>query len=205
MLYWIFGIAAVIGVVRLVSARHDGGIAPTISSREADATHVVMNGAMALMAFPGSHFWSGIALWAFAALLLLRFGWTAMAGKRLDGRPAKQGRLTATAYHLLSVLAMIYAMTVMDHAGAMQVHGMHHQSGANWVALVFGAIFLLDGLLTLAAGLFFPRLIMRASEDRAGRTGIIPVDAAPFSRTAFFYAAGAHITMDLGMAWLLLR
>jgi hypothetical protein len=168
---------------------------------------------MAAMPVAALAFWSGVAVWLLAGALLLSILF-ALKGQRLAGTARSPG---ASVYHLISVAAMIYAMSLMDHgasAAAMPVH--HHgatapmamsmgqaASAAGWIALALGILFLLDGLLTLGAGLFAPRFVMRATAAAAGSARIV-ADPPAFSRRAYFFAAFAHITMDLGMAWMLL-
>ncbi|MCK9542405.1 MAG: DUF5134 domain-containing protein [Novosphingobium sp.] len=206
----IFALACSVSLIRLVLVNRRGRAAsPLVDSREADAAHVVMNGAMAVMPFAALHVWSGTALWLLAAALGLRLAYVAAA--RPKSAPGKQATLTGTAYHLLTVLAMIYAMqhmgpAAMDHAamGHAGAHGGLSLALPGWITAALGGLFLIDGLLTLGAGLFAPSVVARAIREAGKPSGNVTGDLPEISRTSFLFAAFGHIVMDFGMAWMLL-
>ncbi|MET0362975.1 MAG: DUF5134 domain-containing protein [Sphingobium sp.] len=195
--------------------RHADGLPASIDSREADAVHVVMNATMAAMPLAALAFWSGLALWLLAGTLLISI----LIGVTQTMRNGSGQSIGASVYHLISVAAMIYAMSLTHHGApapniSMHQHGaMDHTamgmdsatSGSNWIAVVLGMMFLLDGLLTLGAGLFAPQLVSRATAGVVGPSRILAAELPAFSRRAYFTAAFAHVSMDLGMAWMLLN
>lgn len=199
--FWLFGVAAVVSVVRLLAARHSTAIAPAIDSREADAVHAVMNGAMALMPFAWVVAWSVPVLWALAAGLIAH---SCAAAARMRGTRWRN-TVGATGYHLLAVLAMLYAMSGSAHAAAMPGMVMPSATafhGQNGITTALGVVFLFDAVVVLWAGLFAPQLVAR-SVAAAGSIESLREPSA-FSRTTYLQAAFAHVTMGFGMAWILI-
>ena len=192
----VFLLAAIFSVVEFVRSRRAAEIESYIADREAQATHVLMNGGMAAMFAPtfsaaierGIVITYGIAIAALAVRLAL------LVAQR---KPAITTRVAGTVYHALGLTAMIYAIRLMpaDMRGMMMA--------STWPALVLGVIFALDGVATALLIGLFPKVMMRMERAIDGSASVLnPRDARTLR--AIRVAAIPHCIMDAGMVLMLL-
>ncbi|MCB2050839.1 MAG: DUF5134 domain-containing protein [Novosphingobium sp.] len=165
-----------------------------LADREAHGAHVVMNGAMAAMVAPGydgtverAVFW---VLLLGAMTLILRLALAVQAGTR--------EKAIASGYHAVAMFAMVYAVVLMPAAAMHHAGGMHHAMPTPWIASVFGILFLLDGVATVVAAVFFPARMLGAAGVEMG-SGARKALIGDLRRSAI-----PHVVMDAGMAWMLL-
>lgn len=161
-----------------------------LADREAHGAHVVMNAAMAAMVAPGYD--APIERAVFWALVL--GGVALIVRLMLAARAGKPESAVASGYHALAMFAMVYAVVLMP--AGMTHHAMHMPRP--WIAMVFGALFLVDGIVTGVAAAFYPRRLLGLANNGPDA----PADAtmiADLRRSAI-----PHVVMDAGMAWMLL-
>ena len=189
----LFLLAALFSLAELLWQHGRVAIESYIADREAQATHVLMNGGMAMMAAPfhDASIERGLiaAFGAGVAILATRLIW--LAARR---SPTKGPRIAGTVYHLLGLAAMLYAMTLMP-AGARGVMAM--QPGA--LATALGVAFLLDGVATLILAGFLPRTLLRMESAISVRAAVADRKVLTLIRASAF----PHVVMDLGMAAML--
>lgn len=194
----LFAAAAAFSLFEFFRHRGGGEIASYLADREAQATHVVMNGGMAAMFAPGYGPASAIGLQGlFGVAVVILLARLVLLWNR---RPA--GRAAGTAYHLLGLAAMLWAVRAMD-AAMPAMTGMTHMMGKpSWLALALLVLFALDGLATALLAGFAPRTIMRMAEIAAER----PDSGAPATAAqvrGVRLSAVPHCLMDAGMAAML--
>lgn len=172
-----------------------------LDNAEAHAAHLVMNGAMAVMAAPVyGTVAERILFWILAIgtiVLLMRM---ALSIWRRDSRATG-----SAAYHALAMGAMVYAIVLMP-AGLMVLQNGIVVCGDGeggimpkpWQVTALGCVFALDALATTVGVLFFPLRVLAAdsvgaiSVSRSARTRTLRLGAIP------------HVIMDVGMAAMLL-
>ena len=186
-----FILATLFSLLLLVGARE--GRSTYLSDTEAHATHVLMNGVMAVMFAP---FYSmDLESWLLAALGL---GVVILLIRLAVGLHGKRGSAPGTVYHLFAAAAMIGAILMVPHHSAMEAMAIPaHPPG--WPAMLLGAIFALDAVITAIMAFAFPRrLIAMAAEIGAGDAG-----SAPASVRILQLSALPHVAMDIGMVLML--
>lgn len=183
-----FAAAAVLSAYELF--RRGERPASYLADRQAHGAHVVMNAAMAAMVAPGYDATAErIVFW-----VLVLGGAVLIAQLAMAVRAGKPESAVASGYHALAMFAMVYAVVLMP-AGMMH-HGM--DMPRPWIATVFAALFLIDGIVTGVAAAFFPGRLLGLGEERPEKRATAPM-IADLRRSAI-----PHVVMDAGMAWMLL-
>ncbi len=187
----LYGAAMVASLVEWRWSRSFEGHESYFAGREAQATHVVMNGGMAAMTLrPVASMTEAVTIACLVAVAVL------VVRLLLERRAADGGRSFATIYHLLSLAAMVYAIQIMPP----MTSGIGHMSAipVGWAAWTLTVLFLLDGAITLALGLLMPRLLLRLE----GATATATADDRVVSLIRL--SSLPHLVMDAGMVVMLL-
>ncbi len=182
-------------------------------TREADATHLVMNSLMALMVTP--LYTARLRLPACAllgatalALLLLLIGRGRRPGE--TGRLSLASRVLGTGYHLGMLAAMIYATVVMGPMAAMAP--LAAMAPPPWRAITaahaLAAFFLLDAAAGVVAVSFFPAALIESETSRRApapspASGAATASAAEIATLRIGLLP--HLIMDLGMIFMLVQ
>lgn len=190
----LFAMAALFSLGELVWQRGKPEFTSYIADREAQATHLLMNGGMAGMfaSLPAAP-WAGaleLVCGLAIAVLAARLGW--LRGKRPPGRSA------GTVFHILGLAAMIWSVQAMAHS--MSPH-------RSWTAIVIAAAFALDGVATAVLVAFAPNQLARLALITSGAVGDCQVRTESVAR-ALRVASLPHVVMDAGMVlmfWPLIR
>lgn len=193
-----FALVALFSAVELVWQRHAPELVSYIADREAQATHLLMNGGMAVMFAPiYAGAWAAglqVACALAIAMLVVRIIWS--------GGEQPLGRAAGTVFHIVGLSAMIWAVRAMPPMPG-EMAGMAMASHRYWFGLAFGALFLVDGLATAVLAALAPMAMVRMANLTAGRTDTHPLSGASPVR-AVRLAAVPHVVMDAGMVLMLI-
>ena len=181
----VFMLAIAVSLVEMAMSRRTAFAEGYFAGPEAQASHIVMNGAMAWMVLDASAFATRailVALAIAAAILAVRLGLRAAMPARRGEPPA------ATIYHLLALAAMAYATLHMP-----PMPGMAMAPRPGWLASAVAIVFAIDALLTFALAVVLPRQLLRMQRSTA--------DVANDQRSVLLLRLSSvpHIVMDLGM------
>lgn len=175
-----------------------------IADREAQATHVLMNGGMAMMFadFYSPVLGHGILIGYSVAIAVIAVRLFVLLTRR---HAAVTNRIAGSLYHAVSLATMIYAISVMpmDAASMGTMGGMPMASNGSALLNALAAIFALDGIATVALVGLFPKLLIRMKRRIDGAGSVLRVHDTRTLR-AIRLAAIPHCIMDLGMVLMVL-
>ena len=216
----LFLIGALLSAWGLWLAR--GGFAQNyyIDSREADATHLLMNATMAIMLTSlytsdtvrviTVLYWLGAGTLAVRTFLLFRQTVT----RKTAG---EQAHIGGTIYHLFMLFTMLYAlrlmppetgqsMTAMPGMATMSNVAPMPSTAPSWTAIALGIIFLLDAVSSFVVVVFFPQSLQKAQAALVKpRNYIEPQLASAYTSIRLLrLSLVPHLLMDIGMAYMLL-
>ena len=210
-------VAAAVCAVRLIARRKGIGPGLAFNDRESDAVHLLMTASMAAMLTPlytaDLRHLILMSYWVAATLLVARISWTAWP-RRKPGQnkpgpdkpgPDRRQIIGGSIYHLLALLAMVYASHLMPATGEdMDMSIM--MNGPDWTSKILGGVFLLDGLVLAVMTIRFPRLLLGATPG--GIQARTPSSGPPgnWDRASIRdlrISAFPHIAMDIGMVAML--
>ncbi|MGW0890247.1 DUF5134 domain-containing protein [Saccharopolyspora sp. NPDC002578] len=178
--------AAAVGAVRLIAGRR---IDTVWTTREADAAHLVMNLAMAVMF---TSLWGSTARsWVLAVVVAGMLG----IGVALARPPAGPGRRAGLTNHLIAFAAMGLAVLVGHSPGHAHGHDGAPGGAVSVVVVLLAAWFAVDLVATVVVAVVGPpaRLLPAGLAPPAGR-----------DRTALRVASFPHAVMAAAMTAMLL-
>ena len=193
---------------------------------EANVVHLIMNTGMGLMLTSlmsaGLHTFILYALVITAAGLLVKILLVLRHRSRTRPKP-----VAGTVYHLIALLAMIYAGTLGMHSGVVSelpnaMHHAHvtaehiaaghlaaghaqtmqHTASPDWKMQLLGAVFLIDGLMLALLTFLFPQAFMAKLANIAQQTGE-GKNAEGVSLRSLQISSLPHLIMDAGMVYML--
>ncbi len=209
-----FLLASLLSAWRLCSPRRTELAGLYLANREADATHCLMNAAMAVMLM--SLYTATVArtitiiLWIAAIALAIRIA-ISLGKTNRPNETTHQIHLSGSVYHLMMLGIMIYANDQMPvtatHSHMTSMHGYR----INWIDVSLGAFFIIDAVTNFVMVTFFPRSLLKIVSDRFNfsneTTRYQPVTAANETRSivkALRISVVPHLIMDIGMTLMLL-
>jgi hypothetical protein len=180
-------------------------------ARYSDALHILMNGSMAVMIA----FWTTpveatvVVLYMVAAGLLLvriRRDLSSRSGKN-DAR--RTARLAGDWYHLIALVAMALSFWHMpSSAMAMPMTALDRMVQHGWATMLLGCLFSLDAIVSTIGVVYFPASLLRLESDALSLGVDVPEEGEEARyhrlRTSLRWSLVPHLTMDFGMAAMLL-
>ena len=180
-------------------------------ARYSDALHILMNGSMAIMIT----FWTApveatvVVLYVVAAGLLLVRIRRDLRSRNGNNDARRTARLAGDWYHLVALVAMALSFWHMPpSAMAMPMSALDRMVQHGWAAMLLGCLFSLDAIVTTISVVCFPAALLRL-ESAALSLGVdVPEEGESARyhrlRTSLRWSLVPHLTMDLGMAAMLL-
>lgn len=191
---------------------------PFIFDRESDAVHLVMNAGMAIMLMaPIMQVHTLVEILYCLTVLVLVFRILLVLVPKSPVGTGPGRSFGGTFYHLMALLAMIYAGFSMQHE--ISPHGAHQMShtmpmgesttALDWKLQALGLLFLLDAILYSGVVLLSPKSVINAvaakqSKGRGGQSGTNAEVHMSISTRQLWFGVAPHIIMDIGMVYMLL-